>query len=228
MARQLILDLPVRPARGRDDFFVSPANALVVTQVEAWRDWPQGKLLLIGPEGAGKTHLVHVWAALTGAEVIDALDLAAADLPGLAATGAVAVDGADRIAGTRPDEEALFHLHNLLLAEGGALLLTARTPPRDWPLLLPDLASRMQGTATAHLDAPDDALLAAVLVKLFADRQLTVQPDLILYLLGRMERSMAAAAHIVAQIDREALATGRRPGPRLARDLLDKPPPGGR
>lgn len=226
MARQLAFELPVRPARGRDAFFVSSANALAVAQVEGWRDWPHRKLLLIGPTGAGKTHLAHVWAGLTDAQVIPAETLAKADLPALAdGAMAVAVDGADRIAGARADEAALFHLHNLLQAEGGTLLLTARTPPRDWPLVLPDLASRMQGTATAHLDPPDDALLSAVLVKLFADRQLAVTPGLIEYLTGRMERTFDAAQQIVAAIDRESLATGRKPGVKLARQVLDNAAP---
>lgn len=222
MTRQLAFDLPVRPARGRAAFFVAPANALAVAQIEDWQGWPEGKLALIGPEGAGKTHLAHVWAELTGAPVLYAADLPDADLPALAGSGAVAVENAHRIGGDAPAEAALFHLHNLIRAQGGALLLTARTPPRDWRLALPDLASRMQATATAHLDPPDDALLAAVLVKLFADRQLTVKPELVTWLVERIERSFAAAAEAVAAIDREALATGHRPGIRLARAVLDK------
>lgn len=228
MARQLALDLPVRTARGRDAFFVAEANRLAVAQIDAWQTWPDGKLALIGPEGAGKTHLAHVWADLADAPVLDAAALPDADLPALAGTGAVAVEGADRIGGCDAAEAALFHLHNLLRAEGGALLLTARTPPRDWRLALPDLASRMQATASVRLDPPDDALLAAVLVKLFADRQLAVKPDLIGYLVGRMERSFAAAARTVAEIDREALASGYRPGIRLARAVLDKTRPAAR
>ncbi|HDR27725.1 chromosomal replication initiator DnaA [Rhodovulum sp.] len=222
MPRQLILDLPVRPARGRAAFFVAPANEIAVAQIEDWRAWPGGKLVLIGPEGSGKTHLAHVWTELTGAPVVPAAGLAQADLPALAETGAVAVEDADRIGGDRTAETALFHLHNLLAASGGALLVSARDPARDWGLGLPDLASRMQAAATAHLDPPDDVLLAAVLVKLFADRQLAVKPDLIGYLVDRMERSFAAAAETVAAIDREALATGHRPGLRLARTVLDK------
>lgn len=220
--RQLILDLPVRAARGRAAFFVSPANELAVAQIDAWCDWPDRKLALIGPEGAGKTHLANVWAELSGAEVIYAADLPDADLPALAAAGAVAVENVDRIAWDGPAERSLLHLHNMVQSAGGALMVTARTPPRDWPLALPDLASRMQATATVHLSPPDDALLAAVLVKLFADRQLTVQPDLIAFLVDRMERSFAAAAETVAMIDHEALATGRRPAIKLAREVLDK------
>ncbi|MHC0053881.1 P-loop NTPase family protein [Actibacterium sp. D379-3] len=227
MSKQLTFDLPLRPARGRGDFFVSPANALAVALVEDWQAWPAHKLMLVGPEGAGKTHLAHVWAGLTGAEILSAADLAGADIAALAASRAVVVEDADRIGGDAAAEETLFHLHNLLLAEGGTLLLTARAAPNLWPLTLPDLRSRMEATATATLDAPDDALLAALLVKLFADRQLQVPARLIPYLLGRMERSFAAAQALVAALDQQALATGRKISEKLAAEVLDIPPPHG-
>lgn len=220
MAEQLAFDLPLRAARGREDFFVSPANALALAQVEAWHDWPQRKLVLVGPQGAGKTHLAQVWAGLTDATIIKATDLPTADIAALAARRAVVVEDADR-ALPPAAEEALFHLHNLTLAEGGTLLLSARTAPNLWPIALPDLKSRMQGTATATLAAPDDALLAAVLVKLFADRQLIVPPALIPYCVGRMERSFAAAQALVAALDAKALSSGRKIGARLAAEVLD-------
>lgn len=222
MTEQLAFDLPVRSATGREDFFVSPSNAVAVAQIEAWRDWPQRKLVLVGPEGAGKTHLAHVWADASGAKIVAAADLPGAGIEALAGQGAVAVEDADRIAGERAAEEALFHLHNLMLAEGGALLLTARSAPRQWPLALPDLRSRLEATASATLEAPDDALLAALLVKLFADRQIAVPPRLIPYLVGRMDRSFAAAQALVAALDRRALETGRKIGVGLAAELLDK------
>lgn len=222
MSEQLAFDLPVRAALGREDFFVSPSNALAVAQMDAWRDWPQRKLVLVGPEGAGKTHLAHVWAGASGATIIAATDIKNADMAVLASSGNVVVEDADRIAGRPDDEAALFHLHNLTLAEGGALLLTARSAPRQWPLALPDLKSRTEATATATLDAPDDALLSALLVKLFTDRQLTVSPRLITYLLTRMDRSFAAAHDIVARLDHQALSEGRKISERLAAELLDK------
>jgi chromosomal replication initiation ATPase DnaA len=185
-------------------------------------DWPMGKLALTGPEGAGKTHLAQVWATETGATVIAATDLPTADLPALAATARVAVEDADR-AGVQATEEALFHLHNLLLAGDGRLLLTGRTPPAHWPIALPDLKSRLAATATAALDAPDDALLAAVLVKLFADRQIAVAPPLVAYLVPRIDRSFAAAHTIVDRLDAAALAEGRPVTRALAQRLLDNP-----
>lgn len=222
MTEQMAFDLPVRSATGREDFFVSPSNAVAVAQIEAWRDWPQRKLVLVGPEGAGKTHLAHVWADASGAQIVAATALAGAGIEALAVQGAVAVEDADRIAGDRAAEEALFHLHNLVLAEGGTLLLTARGAPRQWPLTLPDLRSRLEATASATLEAPDDALLAALLVKLFTDRQISVPPRLIPYLVGRMDRSFAAAQALVAALDRRALETGRKISERLAAELLDK------
>ena len=209
MTRQLTFDLPARPALGRDDFFISPANAVAVASVDDWARWPHGKMALIGPKGAGKTHLVHVWAAEAQAQVLDASGLATADVQALASPGAkLAVEDVDRIAGNPAAEQALFHLHNLVLAEGGCLLLTGATPPRQWALSLPDLASRMQATGIAQLSPPDDALLKAVLMKLFADRQLAVAPPVVEYLVTRMERSFDGAGRLVAALDRAALDNG--------------------
>lgn len=222
MPRQLAFDLPVRPALGRGDFFVSPANALALAQIDAG-GWPGGKLLLIGPEGAGKSHLAQVWAAENAAEI-----LAADTLPETPTdTLAVVVEDADRIAGNRRKETALFHLHNHVLARGGRLLITAASPPRRWGLILPDLASRMEATAQAGIAAPDDALLSAVLVKLFADRQIAVAPSLIPWLVRRMDRSFAAARAIVAELDARALAHGGPVTREIAREALDLPSPPG-
>jgi chromosomal replication initiation ATPase DnaA len=217
---QLAFDLPALVALKRSDFFVSPVNALALAALDGWRDWPQGKMVLVGPSGAGKTHLAQIWAGETGAALLPATAMAGADLPALGARGALVVEDADRLAG-RAAEEARFHLHNLLAAGGGALLLTATTPPRDWGLGLPDLASRMQATSVARLDGPDDALLSAVLIKLFADRQITVPPSLISYLVQRMDRSFAAARALVAGLDAHALAKGRPVTRQLAAELLD-------
>ena len=222
MHRQLSFDLPVREALGREDFFVSPANAPAVAMIETWPGWPGGKLVLTGAKGAGKTHLAHVWAARSGAAIVSARDLAGADIAALATTP-VAVEDCERIIGERACETALFHLHNLALAEGQSLLFTALTPPNRWHLSLPDLASRMQGAALARIAPPDDALLAAVLMKLFADRQLAPTPATIPFLLRRIDRSFAAASAIVARLDAAALAQGRPVTPALARNVLDMP-----
>lgn len=219
MPTQLPLNLPTREARARDDFFVSPANALALAAVDDWRKWPQGKLLLIGPAGSGKTHLAHVWAAVAGARIVAAADIESVDIAALSAQSAVVIEDADRaLPGA---ERALLHLHNHVLAGGGRLLLTARRGAMHWPIGLPDLASRMQATTATTLDAPDDALLSAVLVKLFADRQVGVSPALIGYLVSRMERSLASARQVVEVLDKRALARGGPITRALAAEVLD-------
>jgi chromosomal replication initiation ATPase DnaA len=223
VSRQLAFDLPAREALGRGDFFVSPSNALALAALDGWRGWPGGRMLLVGPEGSGKSHLAHVWAAESGARIVMAEDLTEAALPALAEAPALVIEDADRIAGQPATEAALFHLHNMAGARAVPLLVTARRPVRDWGLRLPDLESRMQAVAVTRLDPPDDALLSAVLVKLFADRQITVAPALIPYLASRMDRSLAAARTLVAALDALALAEGRPVTRQLASALLDRP-----
>jgi chromosomal replication initiation ATPase DnaA len=218
--RQLAFDLPGREAMTRADFFVSPSNALALQAVDGWRDWPGRKLLLVGPEGAGKTHLAQIWATSAEAVILAADRLADDGLEPLEGR-AVVVEDVDRIGA---GEAALFHLHNMATGSG-ALLMTARTPPRDWGLVLPDLISRMQSTQIAQLEAPDDALLSAVLVKLFADRQVVVPPNLIPYLISRMPRSVGAARGLVSALDARALAAGRPITRALAGEVLDSAAP---
>ncbi len=221
MTRQLAFDLPVQAVYRREDFFASPANAHALAAVEGWRGWPGGKLLLIGPPGAGKTHLAHMWREAAGAVMVSGADLAEADLPALAAAGAVVVEDADSVAGERAAEVALFHLHNMVVPQG-SLLLTARGPARDWGLRLPDLKSRVEAASVARLEPPDDDLLSAVLVKLFADRQTIISPALVPWLVARMERSIAAARALVSAMDARALAQGKPITKATAHGLLDR------
>jgi DnaA regulatory inactivator Hda len=223
--RQLVLELPSRPALGREAFFVSPANAEALALVERWPDWPERRLALAGPAGSGKTHLAHVWAARAGARMLGAEDLPALRLGELPGHAAVAVEDADRIAGMPAAEEALFHLCNRLSLGGGSLLLTGREPPARWGLALPDLESRLRAAPVARLHTPDDRLLAAVLVKLFADRQLAVAPGLVGYLVSRLERRLAAAEAIVTRLDRAALARQRPITVRLAAEAMRETSP---
>lgn len=214
MVEQLRFDLSVRPALGREDFFVSPANAMALALLDGWENWPGGKFLLIGPHGSGKTHLAHVWANETGAQIVDGTDLPEVNV-GELAQGPLCIEDIQSIAGNEDAEAHLFHLHNLVLAEGHPLLLTATAEPALWNLELPDLKSRMQGTQAATLNPPDDDLLGAVLTKLFADRQLSPNLDVIPYLVRHAPRSFAAARRIVSDMDDTALAQ-RKP---LSRDL---------
>jgi len=219
MTRQLAFDLPHREARGRGDFFVSDSNRAALDSVDGWRDWPGRKLVLVGPAGAGKSHLAQVWAASSGAQVMSASALEATDPTTLAGRN-VGLEDADDIAGDPAREEAVFHLHNLVLAEGGHILVTAREVPGRWGLGLPDLESRMAGARLVRIEPPDEALLAAVIVKLFADRQVHVSPRVVNYLGLRIDRSFAAAQDVVARLDAAALAAGRPVSLDMAAEVL--------
>jgi len=223
MTEQLGFDLPVRAALGRDDFLVAPSNAVALAMIDDWRNWAQGKLVLSGPIGAGKTHLAHVWADAAGARIVIAADLAQADLPTLA-QGPVAVEDVPRIAQDMAAQTALFHLHNMMQGAGAPLLMTGRGAPSRWQMSLPDLQSRIDAAGHAALEVPDDTLLAAVLAKLFTDRQLQPRPDVIPYLVTRMERSFAAALVVVSALDAASLAQGRAITRALAGEVLDKQP----
>ena len=221
MGQQLGFDLPSRTALGRDAFFVAPNNAMALAMIEGWQDWAGGKLVLSGPQGSGKTHLTHVWAELAQAVIVQAVGLREEDIPSLAANH-VAIEDVPEISCDEAAQTRLFHLHNLALAEGRSLLFTGTGDVRQWGLTLPDLESRLRGTTAVALDPPDDALLSAVLVKLLADRQLTPKPDLIPYLLSRMDRSFAAAISLIDRLDAASLALKRPITRMLAAQVLDK------
>ncbi len=206
--QQLSFDLPAKPALGREDFFVSPSNAMAVALLTSHTRWPQGKLVLTGPAAAGKTHLTHVWATQTGARIVTAAALPDQDIADLA-NGPVAIEDVDAIADDLPAQEALFHLHNMLLAARQPLIMTGRGAPNLWGLSLPDLQSRVQAATHASLDAPDDVLLTLVLAKLFNDRQIAPKPDVIPYLVCHMRRSFVAAGQVVRQLDHLSLAEKR-------------------
>ena len=187
---QLPLPLDYRRGDGEADFFVSAANADAVAWLDRWPDWPQPHALLLGPEGAGKSHLARLFAARTGATAIDP----ATALP----------------------PEALFHAWNAS-TPARPLLIVARAA---WRPPLPDLASRLAATPTLTIADPDDALLAAVLAKAFADRGLRVAPGVADYVLARIERRFAAVHAVAAALDAASLAAARAVSVPLARAVL--------
>lgn len=223
MARQLTFDLTTPPALSRADFLTTSANRDALALLDDIALWPQRRLLLLGGAGSGKSHLAQFWSAEQGALRVRADELMPDDAEALITPdGALVVEDAHEIAGNSNAEKALFHLWNLAAADHAWLLITARTPPRTWGLVLPDLLSRVQMMMPAVLGPPDDALLPAVLVKLFADRQIQVAPDVIDWLALRMDRDLDMARHLVAAIDRASLADRRPITRRLVSELLDK------
>ena len=216
---QLTFDLPRRIAFRRTDFLVSDSNAAAVGWIDRWPDWPSRALALHGPVGCGKTHLLHLWCAQTAGVIVPGEALSEEVAARLVAEGRhrIAIDDADRAC-----EHALLHLYNFCMETRGGLLVAARRPPASRTVVLPDLDSRLRAVLAIGVGLPDDALLGAVLVKHFADRQLRVAPGVIAYLLTHMERSFAAAAEMAARLDVVSLRDHRPITVPLARQLVSE------
>jgi chromosomal replication initiation ATPase DnaA len=214
---QLALALDHAESHAREDFLEGPSNAAALALIERWPDWPSRTVLLRGPEGSGKTHLAAIWAREAGARTLSPRMLDSAEVPIALATGALVLDN---LAEDSFDEAALFHLLNLAREEHAYVLITARTAPAGWPIGVADLKSRLRALPVVALDAPDDALLRAVIVKLFADRQLAVDESLVGFLTNRIERSFAAAREAVHVLDGEALRLKRPVTRALAGELF--------
>lgn len=214
--RQLPFDLGHVPTYAPDEFLEADSNAQALARVVDWAGWPDFACALIGPAGCGKTHLAHMFCEISGGRRLAAAALSSGLVPDLAEAPAVALEDADR----GVDETALFHLFNLLKENRRRLLLTAHQPPARWPVSLPDLRSRLATVPLAMVHPPDDSLLGALLLKLFADRQLQVTPDVIAFIVARMDRSFDGARAVVGRIDAASLAQHRRITVPLVRDLI--------
>ncbi len=221
-ASQLALDFDHRPSLGGEDFLIAPPNAEAVRWLDAWPDWPGPALVIFGPGGSGKTHLAQVFQAKSNARRVTKADLGESQPPAyLGDAPAAILEDADAMMG-EGTEEAVLHLYNHLAESGRHLMLTAKQPPARWGIGLKDLASRLNTASQAGIGAPDDALIAAVLVKQFADRQLKIDAGVIPFMLSRMERSFEAARAMVAAIDALALSQRRNITMPLVRQALDQ------
>lgn len=208
--RQFAFDFSHRPSLSGEDFIVTPCNQAAVSWVDSWPEWPAPALLVYGPPSCGKSHLASVWQARTGALRLN-LPLRGGVDPRQAlgeATAVVIEDVEGWIAGDEAQRQ-LFHIYNLVAERRGHVMLTASRPPAQWPMTLADLRSRILAAPAVAIDMPDQDMVAALLIKLFADRQLKVGDDVLAYLLARMDRSFDGARRLVAALDDAALDARR-------------------
>lgn len=214
--KQLVLDMPFRTALGREDFLVGACNADAVAMIDRFPDWRTPVLVVIGPAGSGKTHLAHVFAERSGAAISEARTLDDAAVPTLLDRGAAVIEDV----AAPLDERALFLLVDSAQRQRIPLVLTSRSAIGDWPVARPDIVSRLKLATVVLVSLPDDALISGLFVKLFADRQLTVSPDVIRYLVTRIERSFTAVRELVDRLDQRSLALRRPITTSLAREAL--------
>jgi len=214
-SRQLVLDLPHRAALAAEDFLVSGANRAAADIVDRWPDWPLASLMVVAPPRAGKSHLANVWRLKSGAARLNAPTLDEGDVD--KAMGALLIED---LHGGIGDERVLFHLLNLVGERKLSMLLTSRVPPGELSVRLPDLRSRLRALPLVTIAPPDEALVRAVLVKHFSDRQVAVEPHVVSHIALHIEQSMEAAARVVAEIDRAAMASHRKVTRALASEVL--------
>jgi chromosomal replication initiation ATPase DnaA len=216
MPSQLVLEFEHRSALSGDDFLVAEPNREAIGWIDRWPDWPSPAVCVHGPAGCGKSHLAAVFSETSGARSADILSPQG---PGEALACAWTIDGVRTVI-AKAGEEQFLHFFNAVAESGGSLLLIDRQPPVRWEVVLPDLRSRLNAVSAIEIAPPDDGLLAAVLVKLLADRQLRVAAAVVEYVLPRMERSFAAAGVLVDKLDRLALVERREITVPLARRVL--------
>ncbi|MGQ0742239.1 MAG: HdaA/DnaA family protein [Alphaproteobacteria bacterium] len=217
MPRQLPLPLEIRPALGRGDFLVGPANEVAVRYLDRWPHWPTPVAVFFGPEGCGKSHLVEAWSVMSGAQIFRATSVR------LAAIGPVAIEDVDRAPPSDSRDRTLLALMDgATQGEPRGIILTGRGTPAEWPVAVADLSSRLAALVAFPLWAPDDRLLAGLARKLFSDRQLKVSNAALTRMLRTLERTPAAIRTFVADADAKALAERRPVSERLISELLDR------
>ncbi|MAE52399.1 MAG: DNA replication protein [Micavibrio sp.] len=218
---QIPFDLGHRSAHGLEDFLIGPENRDAVGWIDRWPDWPAPVLVINGPAASGKTHMAAVWRDKASASIVKPELLVERSADDIASMGDnLVIDGIDLWLGERDAEETLFHLYNMFKEGRRSFLVTSRIAPSHAEFAIPDLASRLRAAPVATIHPPDDTLLASILIKMFSDRQLNVNNDIVRYILPRMERSFAAARDIVAKADKKALAEKQKISIPLLRKVL--------
>lgn len=210
----MALNFSYRPSLGRDDFMVANCNLQAVTAIDLWPNWPYFAICIYGPAGCGKTHLANVFA-----QNVATITHHPYRIPFLKAEN-ITKDLIQDLFNESPyivvedlqnlqNQEALFHLYNTYRDMGGNILFTADVAPARLNFSLPDLRSRMNIVPIYEIEAPDDNMLMALLLKLFGDRQITPSPELLEYLIKNMQRSFSYARKLVEEIDNISLARKR-------------------
>ena len=215
MSNQFPLNLEHAPSFASEDFLTLPCNCEAVDILQNWPSWPVHAVALVGPKGSGKSHLGNAWSEKAGATLLTPQT----DITTLKEGSNLLIDDAD--IGQFP-EDMLFHAYNWCKETSGSMLFTGQSAPSRWEINLPDLKSRLATLQVASIGSPDEDALMMILAKLFSDRQLIIDDNILPYLVSRMERSFEMANSIVSELDQLSLAKNRRLTRNLAKEVLEK------
>ena len=215
---QLIFDFKCHPALSRDSFLIAENNLNAIQWIDKWPDWPAPVLCLFGPPGCGKTHLAEVFKARSNALKVENKWLGREynDIPGKA----LIYEDMD-LNLTKEFEVSIFHLYNNLKEKGGHLLITARTPPSKWTLKLEDLKSRLNTSIISEIGLPDDQLMAAVLLKMFSDKQIFITTKILKFAISRMDRSFSSMQRLVDMVDNVSMSEKRKASIFLIKGVIE-------
>ena len=219
---QLSISIPFNDEKGQDTLYVSEANQDAIAYLKLWPNWTNNTTLIIGEEGSGKSHLASIWQISSKATVIDQLDDNTIEtLISTPLTSPIIIDLHDIEDHNKGQADALFHLYNHVKNQQGHLLILCRHHPKSWPHISLDLRSRMMAATILTIKSPNDDTIAAILVKQLSDRQIQVSPDVIHYLIPRIERRYSYIKQLVQQIDTITLEQKRKLTIPLIRDILN-------
>ncbi len=227
MGSQLNLNLGHRFTLSREDYYISSANSLAIRALDDWTARNETGFIIVGPKSSGKTHLASVWRNETGAEALKVDEVSSLNFASLAKEKFLVIENLNILSSFSKNEkkkveEKILHLYNFFAASGSKILITATTPPRNWNIQIADLLSRLMALQITELSLPDDNLLAAIMAKQFADRQILVSTEVIGHATVRMERSFWFADKLVKALDSESMSIKKPISKKLVNHVINK------
>jgi len=214
---QLLFDLKKKKIYEKDDFLVSDSNKEAYKLINRWPNWSSRKIIIFGDIGTGKTHLSKIWQKKTSGVNLNLNKFKKIRFDNFFLKKKFFIienisNFFDKIKKKDKEhlEKNLLHFYNLIEEKKGYLVLTASNSPRFWKISLPDLKSRILSSIAVKIKKPNDELLSSVLVKLFLDKQILIDKEIIKFIVYRSERSFTNLQNIVNRIDKQSLITKKK------------------
>ncbi|MCM1322734.1 MAG: DnaA/Hda family protein [Acetobacter sp.] len=223
---QYLLKFAPNTYMGEEDFLVTSCNETAYKAIKIWPYWQHFALNIFGPKSSGKSHLAQIWVNRIQKSLPRPIQI-----PFIAAQN-INLKNINKFANEYPflvienldsniNEEAFFHLYNHYNVPEKFILFTSELPPSKLLLKLPDLKSRLNIIPTVEILQPDDAMLTALIAKLFNDRQIIISQDILDYILKHTERSFNFVARLIEEIDGISWTNGRAVSIPIVRDALN-------